>query len=204
MLLSCVNCSFNPLLIDGLGTGDGYCAAHRVVLHHPRTLTCGKLLRKDLALPDAERERGHHEQRFSSARVTSWRQPEADAVELGLVDGDASQIRRQVVGRIVTDYATARPGDDAPKMKFLGQLADESRHGLARAEVAQHSLGRTYVRNCVRRDGADHWTSANYLVEWTKELLPQPPQSLFDDSGCPAQVENAFGGPGFHHPCRCC
>lgn len=175
MLLSCVNCSYNPLLADGFGNGDGYCVAHRLVLHQPQALTCGRLLRKDLALPDAEREQGPHQAQFSSDTVTSWRKPGADARKLGVVDTDTTQLRRSDVGRIVTDYAAAGTIDDAPKMMFLGQLALQARNRLARFELAQHELGRTYVRNCVHRDGRDHWTSANYLVEWTKEILPLEP-----------------------------
>jgi hypothetical protein len=181
MLLSCVNCSFNPLLADGIGTGDGYCANHRVVLHKPHTLTCGRLLRKDLALPDAEREQDRHRTRFSTERVAPWPRPDDDAARAGLVDKDVSQLRRDEIGRIVTDYALYSNDEDAPKMMFLGQLAVESRRGLARAEVAQHSLGRTYVRNCVRRDGRGHWTSANYLVEWTKEFLRREPNVDYRD-----------------------
>lgn len=175
MLLSCVNCSFNPLLADSLGTGDGYCTAHRLVLHQPRTLTCGRLLRKDLALPDAERERTLHEANHPVDRVTTWRDASRDATQLRLVDADTSQLQRQDVGRAVTEYASAGHGD-APKMMFLGQLEVLSRHGNARAELAQHSMGRTYVRNCVNRGGRDRWTSANYLVEWAKELLPTEPR----------------------------
>jgi hypothetical protein len=176
MLLSCVNCSFNPLLADSLGTGDGYCTKHRVVLHQPRTLTCGRLLRKDLGLPDAERERAHHEAHYPVDRVTTWRDTRRDAAALRLVDTDITQLNRHDVGRAVTEYASAGGHDDAPKMMFLGQLDLLSRHGDARAELAQHSMGRTYVRDCVTRDGRDHWTSANYLLAWAKELLATVPR----------------------------
>lgn len=86
MLLSCVNCSFNPLLADGIGTGDGYCATHRVVLHQPRSLTCGSLLRKDLTLPDAEREQKLHARTFSPDQVSTLRDAKADARRIGVVD----------------------------------------------------------------------------------------------------------------------
>ena len=71
----------------------------------------------------------------------------------------------------------------AEARRVLGQLALQSRHRNARAELAQHSLGRAYVSNCVRRDGPAHWTSANYLMDWTKEILLLEPDVQPEDLG---------------------
>ena len=64
---------------------------------------------------------------------------------------------------------------------FLAQLAQIARAGDGRAELAQHSLGRVYVSNCVQRDGEASWTSGIHLLQWTKELLPIEPVVSVDD-----------------------
>lgn len=180
MLLSCTNCSFNGLQADGLGARFGYCTAHRRVLHEARSLTCGRLMRKDLLLPEARREREVHQRHFSTQRISLVHDPRAAADSAGLVDTDVTGLALDPVGRAVTDFATAHERGHAKPM-FLAQLGQLARSGDARAELAQHSLGRTYVARCVERDGPAHWTSGIHLLQWTKELLPVEPVVKLDD-----------------------
>ena len=75
--LSCVNCCFNGLQYDTVGTSFGYCTEHRKILHAPSALTCGRLLRKDLLLPSAQREQALHEQRYTPSAICSLRSKKA-------------------------------------------------------------------------------------------------------------------------------
>lgn len=180
-LISCANCSYNGLQADGFGARVGYCTSHKQVLHQSQRLTCGRLLRRDLLLPEARTERAIHADQFSPAKISIIGDRAASAARLNLIDSDTSEIVKQQVGRPVIDFAAGNDASGGSKAMFLSQLAAIARSGDGRAELAQHSLGRVYVSNCVQRDGARAWTSGIHLLQWTKELLPIEPTVTMDD-----------------------
>lgn len=172
-LLSCTNCAYNGLQFDSVGTSVGYCTEHRRVLSVPAELTCGRQFRKDLSLVSAEREQRTHEQRFSINGVFHLSRDRRPAVakEASSAEGDVLALRSDPIGSEVADY-----GALGTKIVSLARLS--SLPGV-RAEVALASLGRVYVRRCVRQDGA--WTSGLHVFWWVRKRLLEEPQVEVDD-----------------------
>lgn len=170
LLLSCANCCFNGLQADGFGARVGYCVEHRAVLHTAESLTCGRLFRRDLLLPEANAENQHHQRTFSRDRIVQLR-TKIDARSSGHVDDDVSLLVTSASGKEVTDYG--RLGTKIESLSRLSMIPG------ARAELARLSLSRTYVRRCVQRDG--RWTSAIHQLSWTIDRLLEPPDIGFDD-----------------------
>jgi hypothetical protein len=170
VLLSCTNCCFNGLQADGFGAKVGYCVEHRAVLHAAESLTCGRLFRRDLLLPEANAENEHHKQVFSSNHIVQLR-TKIDARSTGYADDDVSVLVENAPGKEVADY-----GRLGTKIESLSRLS-MIRGG--RAELARLSLSRTYVRRCVQRGGP--WTSGIHQLSWTIDRLLEPPDIEFDD-----------------------
>ena len=170
LLLSCANCCFNGLQADGFGARVGYCVEHRAVLHTAESLTCGRLFRRDLLLPDANAESEHHQRTFSRDHIVQLR-TKIDARSTGHADDDVSLLVTNASGREVTDYG--RLGTKIESLSRLSMIPG------ARAELARLSLSRTYVKRCVQRDG--RWTSAIHQLLWTIDRLHEPPDVGFDD-----------------------
>lgn len=164
--ISCVNCCFNALQYDTIGTGFGYCTEHRKILHSPSELTCGRLLRKDLLLPSARRERTRHAQRYTRATVCSLRSAKpVNGEAIGDEPSDLRAMRQDPVTDAVREYGTLQT-----KIVSLAQL--KQMEG-ARAELALLSLGRAYVDRCVERNG--RWTSGLHILWWTRSRLAEEP-----------------------------
>ena len=164
VLISCTNCCYNGLQLDGMGSA-GYCVRHRVVLHRSNQLTCGQLFRKDLLLPSAVDEQRHHLARFNPQRIVALHDRTLDVYRSGHVDSDTGVLASDPVAREVADYGLA-----GTKIESLARLSTQA---SGRAEVARHALGRMYVRNCIARGGA--WTSGLHLLRWTKAMLAAEP-----------------------------
>lgn len=170
LLLSCANCCFNGLQADGFGARVGYCVEHRAVLHTAESLTCGRLFRRDLLLPEANAESEHHQRTFSRDHIVQLR-TKIDARSTGHVDDDVSLLATSPSGKEVTDYG--RLGTKIESLSRLSMIPG------ARAEVARLSLSRTYVRRCVQQGGM--WTSGIHQLSWTIDRLLEPPDIGFDD-----------------------
>ncbi|HWO17437.1 MAG TPA: hypothetical protein VNO30_01635 [Kofleriaceae bacterium] len=170
LLLSCTNCCFNGLQADGFGARAGYCVEHRAVLHSAESLTCGRQLRRDLLLPEANDESALHQQAFSRDEIVHIR-TKASARSSGHADGDISVLIQTAPGKEVTNYG--RLGTKIESLARLSMIAG------ARAELARLSLGRTYVRRCVQLGG--EWTSGIHQLSWTIDRLLEPPDVGFDD-----------------------
>jgi hypothetical protein len=170
LLLSCTNCCFNGLQADGFGAKVGYCVEHRAVLHTAESLTCGRLFRRDLLLPEASEENRHHQRTFSRDHIVQLR-TKSNARSLGYADDDVSVLVTNAPGKEVTDY-----GRLGTKIESLARL---SVIPGARAELARLSLSRTYVHRCVQLGG--QWTSGIHQLLWTIDRLLEPPNIGFDD-----------------------
>lgn len=169
--LSCANCCFNGLQHDTLGTSFGYCVEHRKVLRFAEELTCGRHFRKDLPLASAEREHRQHSQRYTDARVVFLRERSMSPEASGFVAQDASPLRKDAVGDAIADYGML--GAKIESLARLRQLQG------ARAEIAMLSMGRSYVRRCVGRNGS--WTSGIHLLWWTRLRLDHEPEVKASD-----------------------
>ena len=170
VLLSCTNCCFNGLQADGFGAKVGYCVEHQVVLHTAESLTCGRLFRRDLLLPEAETENKHHQGTFSRDRIVQLR-TKIDARSTGHADEDVSVLVENASGKEVADYG--RLGTKIESLSRLSMIPG------ARAELARLSLSRTYVHRCVEQGG--RWTSGIHQLSWTIDRLLEPPEVGFDD-----------------------
>lgn len=170
LLLSCANCCFNGLQADSFGAKVGYCVEHSAVLHSAESLTCGRLFRRDLLLPDVETENKIHRRVFSRDEIVHLR-ARNDARVSGHVDDDVSVLIKDASGKEVTDF-----GRLGTKIESLSRL---SIIPGARAELARLSLSRTYVHRCVQRGGA--WTAGIHQLSWTIDRLLEPPDIGLDD-----------------------
>lgn len=170
MLLSCMNCCFNGLQADGFGATVGYCVEHRAVLHTAESLTCGRLFRRDLLLPEARVESELHQATFSRDHVVQLR-TKINARSTGHADDDVSVLVETAPGKEVADYG--RLGTKIESLSRLSMIPG------ARAELARLSLSRTYVRRCVEQGGL--WTSGIHQLLWTIDRLLEPPDIGFDD-----------------------
>jgi len=168
--LSCTNCCFNGLQADGFGAKIGYCVEHRAVLHTAESLTCGRLFRRDLLLPEANAESELHQRTFSGEHIVQLR-TKINARSTGHVDDDVSVLVRNASGKEVTDYG--RLGTKIVSLSRLSMIPG------ARAELARLSLSRTYVRRCVDQGGL--WTSGIHQLSWTIDRLLEPPDIGIDD-----------------------
>ncbi|NOK38075.1 hypothetical protein HMI49_33230 [Corallococcus exercitus] len=89
----------------------------------------------------------------------------------GFVERDASSLRTDAVGDAIADY-----GQLGAKIESLARL--RQLQGV-RAEIAMLSMGRSYVRRCVGRNGS--WTSGIHLLWWTRLRLDQEPEVKASD-----------------------
>jgi hypothetical protein len=170
--LSCVNCSFNGLQYDSIGTAVGYCTEHRRILQTPSELTCGRLFRKDLPLISARREQRIHEARFSPGAISLLRSREiANGAHTSAGKSDMRVLEGDRVASAVTNY-----GRLGTKIESLAQL---STLDGARADIALLSLGRVYVRRCKERGGS--WTSGLHLLWWIRGRLATKPSVEVQD-----------------------
>ena len=170
VLLSCTNCCFNGLQAEGFGAKVGYCVEHRAVLHAAESLTCGRLFRRDLLLPEANAESELHQRAFSREHIVQLR-TKVNARSTGHADDDVSVLSKNAAGKEVTDYG--RLGTKIVSLSRLSMIPG------ARAELARLSLSRTYVRRCVDQGGL--WTSGIHQLSWTIDRLLEPPDIGFDD-----------------------
>src|SRR6186713_3192005 len=100
LLLSCTNCCFNGLQADGFGAKVGYCVEHRLVLHSSESLTCGRQLRRDLLLPEADIENALHQKEFPRDKIVHIR-TKANALSTGHADDDISVLVQTAPGKEV-------------------------------------------------------------------------------------------------------
>ena len=170
--LSCVNCSFNGLQYDLVGSPVGYCTEHKRILQTPSELTCGRLFRKDLPLLSARREQQIHEVLFSPAAIFILRSRKlANGSTTSASKADLHVLQQDRVAAAVTNY-----GRLDTKIESLAQLS--SLDG-ARADIALLSLSRVYVRRCKARGGK--WTSGLHLLWWIRSRLTSDPLVDFQD-----------------------
>jgi hypothetical protein len=172
--LSCTNCCHNPLQSDGIGTSFGYCTEHRVILREPWSLTCGRLLRRDLSIVRSEVVRTSHAANYSRFDVAFLRPNGATPREAGFVDDDSESITPDPVSESVLDY-----GELGTKIESLAQLRQIEG---ARAEIALLSLSRAYANRCFARDAK--WTSSIHLLWWTRRRLSSMPSISANDLAC--------------------
>lgn len=172
MPLSCVNCAYNGLQYDTLGTSIGYCTEHRRILLTPSELTCGRLFRKDLPLATATAEQQRHESRYSPSAISLLRTGKLANGSHSLDSkSEHHALRSDRVAKAVMDY-----GRLDTKIESLAQL---SMLDGARADIALMSLGRTYVRRCTSRGG--EWTSGLHLFWWIRARLTTEPTVAVTD-----------------------
>jgi hypothetical protein len=136
---------------------------HHVVLTRSHLTTCGQLLRKDLLIESAERERKVHLLVYRPDRVSLVTNPHASATKLierisGVTPTDAVIEEVQAYGSVDQKIAT---------------MAALHRVEGPRAEIAMLSLSRAYVENCFRRD--QKWTAGVHLLFWTLQRLNLDP-----------------------------
>ncbi len=166
LLISCVNCCYNGLQYDTMGTAVGYCTEHKRVLRTPSELTCGRLFRKDLPFATANQQQERHEAQFSPGAICHLRRKTpANGESTGGDKSDLMPLEADSVARAVTSFGRLNT-----KIESLAQL---SQLQGVRADIALLSLGRTYVRRCRARGGA--WTSGLHLLWWTRARLTQEP-----------------------------
>lgn len=170
--LSCVNCVYNGLQYDTLGTMVGYCCEHKCILTTPSILTCGRLLRKDLALMSAKEEQGKHAQRYAKGHVCLLRTGEAaNGANTSESEDDLEALSADRVASSVVNYGRLNT-----KIESLAQLS--AMEGV-RADIALLSLGRAYVNRCTERGG--EWTSELHLFWWVRgRLADAPVVEVFD------------------------
>ena len=172
ILLSCTNCAYNALQHDTVGTTVGYCTEHRRVLNTPGELTCGRQFRKDLPLASATRQQELHEVRFTPSTISSLmtRRP-VNGAHTSSKNADLAPLAADPVGAAVTQY-----GRLDTKMESLAQLAVLPG---ARSHIALASLGRTYVRRCMARNGK--WTSGLHIFWWVRKRIEEEPDVRVED-----------------------
>ena len=172
LLISCVNCCFNALQSDTLGTSMGFCVEHKKILQTPSETTCGHLLRKDLCIESAEREHTCHEARFSPSYISLLRTKNRANGQHTSANCTGLSGFHDEVATAVTSY-----GVFGTKIESLSQL---SAMNGTRAQLAFLSLGRAYVRRCVSSERGK-WTSGLHIVWWIrKKLLEEPVIELQD------------------------
>jgi hypothetical protein len=162
-LLSCSNCCFNALQYDTVGLTLGYCVKYQQILRHADFTTCGEHLRKDLGIDAAEAAAARHAKQYQADVITDL---DGTPVNGGYLESDPSLLRGDRVGVAVADY-----GYLPSKIATLVQLREIPG---GRSELAMLSLGRTYVRRCMARQG--RWTSGVHLTWWTEERLAEEPE----------------------------
>lgn len=160
--LSCANCCHNPLQDGSVGSPIGYCTRFKLTLDSPTRTTCGQLQRKDLQREHAESARAEHARHFSTASPVDLHTHGKSTLTSGTPH--SLQISDPVIHEVMALGLMSR----------IGTLAVLNRIPGARAEVARSSLGRAYLANCLRRNGA--WTSGLHLAWWTLEGLTREPQ----------------------------
>jgi len=80
-------------------------------------------------------------------------------------------LREDAVGDLAVDY-----GQLSSSIETIARLSSIE---TARSDVAMTSLGRAYVRNCIRNNGS--WTSGIHLFWWTKKRLDKVPEVKIHD-----------------------
>jgi hypothetical protein len=158
-----VNCCHNPLQLGSIGTAFGYCTRHRVALVRPHATTCGQLLRKDLLIQSADRERKLHSKVYRVDRVSLVVDPKTDATNL--TERPSAHSPTDAVVEEVQAYGAVD--------KKIATMAALHRITGPRAEVAMLSLSRAYIANCFRRDRK--WKSGVHLLFWTLQRLDEEP-----------------------------
>jgi hypothetical protein len=161
--LSCVNCCHNPFQLGSIGTAFGHCTRHRVTLLRPHATTCGQLLRKDLLIQSADRERRLHSLIYATDRVSLVVDPQADA----------TQLTERSNGHTPTDAVTEEVEAYGTVDRKIATMAALHRITGPRAEVVMLSLSRAYIANCFRRDRK--WKSGVHLLFWTLQRLGEEP-----------------------------
>ena len=169
--LSCVNCCYNALQYDTIGTSYGYCVEFRSVLRSPESLTCGRQLRKDLLLDSAKAEAEIHRSKFSSADVVFLRPNGHTPRQLKYASTDVVALATNPVAATVSEWGQL-------PTKFASLAALRQLPG-PRAELARLSLSRSYVNRCTSRGG--RWTSGIHLYAWTRKTLLDEPEVTADD-----------------------
>jgi hypothetical protein len=169
--LSCVNCCYNALQHDTIGTSYGYCTEFRSVLRKPEALTCGRQLRKDLLLDSVNTQSDIHKEKFSSSDVVFLRPNGHTPRQQQYVSRDATALAANPVAATVAEWGQL-------PTKFASLVALRQLPG-PRAELARLSLGRSYVKRCTSRGG--DWTSGIHLYAWTRKALLDEPEITADD-----------------------
>ena len=173
ILLSCSNCSYNGLQYGSIGLSVGYCVQHLVVLRCADETTCPRHLRKDLDAESREQEQVQHRKNFTHD-VVQFIASEQPAEAPDAIDHDPSPLEEDLVGEAVTNWGFL--GTNGTKIASLAQL-----HSIpgVRAELAMLSLGRAYVRTCLRNKGP--WTSGFHIFWWTRRRLWEDPRIQVTD-----------------------
>jgi len=164
-LQSCQNCWFNGLQYGSIGLPVGYCTRHRKVLNQSDKTTCGLHVRKDLGLARAQHISARHKEYYEDGQIVRIESKTVVESDFSSSDKDIEILRRDQVGEAAVDYGLL-----GSKIESLAQLNIIS---SARSDIAFSSLGRAYVRNCVRSGGP--WTSGIHLYWWTKKRLGNVP-----------------------------
>jgi hypothetical protein len=164
-LQSCQNCWFNGLQYGSIGLSVGYCARHRKVLNLSDETTCGLHIRKDLGLARAQQVAARHKERYEDDKIVRIESNKVVKSDFSSAEKDSNILRSDQVGEAAYDY-----GFLGSKIESLAQLKSIP---SARSDIAMSSLGRAYVRNCVRNGG--RWTSGIHLYWWTKRRLAKIP-----------------------------
>lgn len=170
-LQSCQNCWFNGLQYGAVGLSVGFCARHQKVLNLSDETTCGLHIRKDLGLARAQQVAAVHARTFDSDKIVRLTNKEEVEADFSGSERDLALLRTDSVGDVVVDY-----GSLDSRIESLAQLKMLK---TARSDLAMASLGRAYVRNCVRQGG--HWTSGIHLFWWTKRRLAVIPDLQVGD-----------------------
>ncbi len=168
---SCQNCWYNGLQYGVLGLGVGYCVLHKKILNVPSLTTCCYQKRKDLALHRVLQVSALHQHAFNREGIVHLRDGMPVNGEVSDRPEDVNLLRHDDVAELVCDYGTLG--------STIESLAQLRRIPGARAEVALLSLARSYVQNCINRNGI--WTSGLHLYWWTKSRLPEEPDIQIAD-----------------------
>lgn len=169
--LSCVNCCYNALQYDTIGTSYGFCVEFRSVLRNPESLTCGRQLRKDLLLESAKAQSEIHRTKFSSTDVVFLRPNGHTPRQQNYASEDVTALAKNPVAATVSEWGQL-------PTKFASLVALRQLPG-AHAELARLSLSRSYVNRCASRGGS--WTSGIHLYSWTRNTLLDEPEVTAND-----------------------
>ncbi|RWR51307.1 hypothetical protein EOW65_03835 [Sinirhodobacter ferrireducens] len=164
-LQSCQNCWFNGLQYGSIGLPVGYCTRHRKVLNRSDETTCGLHIRKDLGLARAQQVLMRHKEYYEADKIVRIESKAVVESDFSSSDKDVKILCRDQVGDAAVEYGLL-----GSKIESLAQL---NRISSARSDIAFSSLGRAYVRNCVRNGG--RWTSGIHMYWWTKKRLENVP-----------------------------